>query len=344
MVIINLGTTWQILRDIMITHNDTRDTMVLELLSGPLKIPLAANATGCIAVLIADTLLVRHDDISGNKVLTFCRYGGAMCCGGATRSSWPSSRCYCSEKSVRDIFVLTNISITDCFSALIPILLVLNANLGPGKVSIICLFFFLSIGITVLATGLIMYRIADVSKRSRGEITKYQYAMEVLVESGVMYSVTLLISGVLLAVRGNDFTHYTLVQASSYWGGILTPVTVNIAFIACGNDANYTIFVFQGIAPTLITMRIVSGTARDETTWTQPVSGMVFNHTPRGHTGQSSTFNASETALKGYSTHNASKDAASSVERKPSHDSFAGHESDMVFRKENLAITPGTAV
>jgi hypothetical protein len=291
MVIINLGTTWQILRDIMITHNDTRDTMVLELLSGPLKIPLAANATGCIAVLIADTLLV-----------------------------W---RCYVLWRRNKILLAFFTLLLLGEV-ALIPILLVLNANLGPGKVSIICLFFFLSIGITVLATGLIMYRIADVSKRSRGEITKYQYAMEVLVESGVMYSVTLLISGVLLAVRGNDFTHYTLVQASSYWGGILTPVT--------------------GIAPTLITMRIVSGTARDETTWTQPVSGMVFNHTPRGHTGQSSTFNASETALKGYSTHNASKDAASSVERKPSHDSFAGHESDMVFRKENLAITPGTAV
>lgn len=103
----------------------------------------------------------------------------------------------------------------------------LNSDLGPGRVSIICLFFFLSIGITALATGLIIYRIADVSKRLPGETSRYQYVIEVLVESGVMYSITLLISGVLTAVRGDHFTRYTLVQASCYWGGILTPVTVN---------------------------------------------------------------------------------------------------------------------
>jgi hypothetical protein len=117
MVIINLSTTWQILRDIIVTHNDTRDTMVLELLGGPPKIPLAANAAAGIAVLIADTLLVRHDDIGGKKTaFSFSvRYGGAMCCGGATRSSWSSSRFYCSEKSVSDsFFVLASISITDC--------------------------------------------------------------------------------------------------------------------------------------------------------------------------------------------------------------------------------------
>lgn len=261
--------------------------MVLELMGGPLQIPLAANATGCIAVLIADTLLV-----------------------------W---RCYVLWRRNKILLAFFTLLLLGEV-ALIPILLVLNANLGPGKVSIVCLFFFLSMGITVLATSLIIYRIADVSKRSRGEITKYQYAMEVLVESGLMYSATLLISGVLLAVRGNDFTNYTLVQASSYWGGILTPVT--------------------GIAPTLITMRIVSGEARDETTWTQPVSGMVFGHTPRGQTAHSNTFNGSETAFKG----DGSKDAASSVERKPSHDSFGGHESDMVFRKEHVVVNPATAV
>ncbi|KAF5310049.1 hypothetical protein D9619_010482 [Psilocybe cf. subviscida] len=57
-VAINLGTTWQELRDVMITHNDTRDTMVFELADGPFQVPQVANATGFIAALIADTLLV----------------------------------------------------------------------------------------------------------------------------------------------------------------------------------------------------------------------------------------------------------------------------------------------
>lgn len=59
MVIVNLGTTWRCLRDIMLAHNDTRDAMILELLKGPLGMAHAVNAAGCIAVLIADTLLVR---------------------------------------------------------------------------------------------------------------------------------------------------------------------------------------------------------------------------------------------------------------------------------------------
>ncbi|KAF5310055.1 hypothetical protein D9619_010484 [Psilocybe cf. subviscida] len=194
MVIINLGTTWQILRDIMITHNDTRSPMVLEVVGGPLQIPLAANATGCIAMLIADTLLV-----------------------------W---RCYVLWRRNKTLLVsFTPLLLGEV--ALIPIECVLNANLGPGKMPIICLFFFLSMSITALATGLIIYRIADVSNRIPGARFRYQYIIEVLVESGLMYSTTLLISGVLLAARKNNFTKYTLVQASSYWGGILPPVTAN---------------------------------------------------------------------------------------------------------------------
>ena len=113
--------------------------------------------------------------------------------------------------------------------ALIPILLVLNADIGPGQVSIICLFFFISIGVTILATALITYRVVDVSRRSTGQTrSRYQYTIEILVESGIMYSSTLLIAGVLLAVRGNiDGPNYSITQAASYWGGILTPVTVS---------------------------------------------------------------------------------------------------------------------
>lgn len=90
------------------------------------------------------------------------------------------------------------------------------------------------LGITVLTTGLIFYRVAHVSDRMPGQKSRYLYAIEVLVESGVRFSATLLIAGVLLVTCGNDITNYPLVQPASYWGGILTPVTININFSRCG--------------------------------------------------------------------------------------------------------------
>ncbi|KAF5310054.1 hypothetical protein D9619_010485 [Psilocybe cf. subviscida] len=85
-------------------------------------------------------------------------------------------------------------------------------------------------------------------------------------------------------------------------------------------------------------MRTVSGTARDETTWTQPISGIFFNNSLHGQTGQSSSVNGSlsATALNDLSAHNPSQEAASSVEKTPSNDSFGGHETDTVFRKMGL--------
>jgi hypothetical protein len=134
--------------------------------------------------------------------------------------------------------LLQNIGISDqdfrprAHVALIPIILVLHVGVGPANLSPICLFFFISAGITVLATALIIYRIIDVSQYSTGQAkSRYQYIIEILVESGIMYSTTLLISGVLLAVGGNIGSSnptIALTQAASYWGGIVTPVTVSV--------------------------------------------------------------------------------------------------------------------
>ncbi|KAF5310050.1 hypothetical protein D9619_010481 [Psilocybe cf. subviscida] len=172
--------------------------------------------------------------------------------------------------------------------------------------------------------GLIIYRVASVSNRMPGETSKYQYLIEVLAESGVMYCITLLIADILLVVRGNDFTRHAVVQAASYWGGVSTPVT--------------------GIAPTLITMRAISDRARDETTWTQPVSGIFFHNPSRGHTGQSSSSNGRTTTATGFSAHNASLEATSLVERKLVNEPFGGQETDMALHQENVDITPDIAV
>ncbi|KAF5327208.1 hypothetical protein D9619_004561 [Psilocybe cf. subviscida] len=231
MIITNLAATWKIARSILVVHDESRDTMAVELFTGSVALTYAANATGCIAILIADLLLCWRCYILWQK------------------NKW--------MLGAFTLFLLGEV-------ALIPILLVLNANLGPGQVSIICLYFFISIGITVLATALIIYRVIDVSRRSTGQTKgRYQYTIEIAIESGAMYSITLLIAGVLLAVRGKmDGPNYSITQAASYWGGILTPVT--------------------GIAPTLIASRISSGRARDEKQWSQPMSGVSV---PRRHTG-----------------------------------------------------------
>lgn len=113
------------------------------------------------------------------------------------------------------------------YTALIPILLVLNVKLGPKGVSIICLFFFVSTGITVLTTSMIIFRIISVSKNSvRATGPKFQYTIEILVESGALYSATLLISGVLLATQG--VSNLTLTESAAYFNSILPPITVTL--------------------------------------------------------------------------------------------------------------------
>ncbi|KAF5319634.1 hypothetical protein D9619_008857 [Psilocybe cf. subviscida] len=253
MVITNLAGQWKVARSVLVVHNESRDTMMLDLLTGSVALVDAANASGCIAIVIADSLLC-----------------------------W---RCYTlwqKNKWMLGVFAAPLLGEV----ALIPILLVLNVRVGPAQVSVICLFFFISSGITVLATALITYRIIDVSQNSNGQArSRYQFIIEILVESGVIYSATLLITGVLLAVGGNIAVpnhSVALTQAASYWGGIVTPVT--------------------GIASTLIALRISSGTARDARQWTQPVTGISFR---RRHTGKDfllSTLNGTSVSVSKFST------------------------------------------
>lgn len=58
MVIINLAGAWKIARSILVVHDESRDTMAVELFTGSVALTNASNAAGCIAILIADSLLV----------------------------------------------------------------------------------------------------------------------------------------------------------------------------------------------------------------------------------------------------------------------------------------------
>ncbi len=116
--------------------------------------------------------------------------------------------------------------------ALIPTYLVLNTTLGPHQISIICLYFLISVGITTIATSMIAYKIIALSKRRQEHIRRYEYTTKIIVESGLMYSVTLFITAVLLAVQGSSLDNLNVVQAAAYFGAILTPMTVRDTFLS----------------------------------------------------------------------------------------------------------------
>jgi hypothetical protein len=58
MVVINLAGQWKVARSVLVLHDESRDTMMFDFLTGSVAVVDAANAAGCIAILIADSLLV----------------------------------------------------------------------------------------------------------------------------------------------------------------------------------------------------------------------------------------------------------------------------------------------
>lgn len=93
MIVINLASTWDILRSVVVLNDATRDTMALEILGGPLRVPRLANASGSIAILIADSILVsRLLDKKTSSLLIECgRRGDAMYIGSETHWSLEGS-------------------------------------------------------------------------------------------------------------------------------------------------------------------------------------------------------------------------------------------------------------
>ncbi|KAF5327291.1 hypothetical protein D9619_003918 [Psilocybe cf. subviscida] len=89
-------------------------------------------------------------------------------------------------------------------------------DLVPGTLML------LSLGTTVLATSLIIYRIYIVSKDSGNGSDRYNFTMEVLAESGAMYAATLLVVCVFLITPGTTFN--AAPSNISFWVGVVTPM------------------------------------------------------------------------------------------------------------------------
>lgn len=90
-------------------------------------------------------------------------------------------------------------------------------------------FYLLSLAVTILATGLIIYRILSVVKQSEGEGSKYSLTIEMLVESGVLYASSLAITSVLF-IRSELQSTVGVQEAGIFWQiAILPPITVRSA-------------------------------------------------------------------------------------------------------------------
>ncbi|KAF8990222.1 hypothetical protein BDQ17DRAFT_1333606 [Cyathus striatus] len=224
LTMINFAVTWAVVRSIFITNNATRQTMATKMFVNSINTLQIGNGAGVISILIADSLLV-----------------------------W---RCYMLWLKNKWLLALFGIPLL-AEVALIPVLLALNLSIGPKHIPVICIFFFISMGITIFATSMIIIRILTVS-RAGGTAGRYRYVIEILVESGILYSTLLFITGVLQALTTAPLP---VTEAATYFTAVLIPVT--------------------GIAPTLISERIMTSTERDEEKWSQPVSFLKFKHTAK---------------------------------------------------------------
>lgn len=102
----------------------------------------------------------------------------------------------------------------------------ISLNLGDNVDVVIGLFLLTSLGVTILATGLIIYRIVSLARDAWGEANKYYLTIEALLESGALYAITLTIEAVLLEVRRKYPNNGVLWQVANYWGGLLLPIAV----------------------------------------------------------------------------------------------------------------------
>lgn len=113
---------------------------------------------------------------------------------------------------------------------LLPVWLVTNITLGP--LSFVSLYFIVSFSVTVISTSLIVYRIVTVSRRGDSKIAPYRFTIEILVESGALYTTNILVAGILLVLQANGTQAPWIIETSQILYSILVPVTVCRVFLS----------------------------------------------------------------------------------------------------------------
>lgn len=126
----------------------------------------------------------------------------------------------------------------------------------------------LSFGTTLVLMLLIVYRIMSINTRNRAiweknslddaygpSASRVRSAVEILVESSMMYAISIFVLFVLLAIENPTYV---------YAQAVVTQITVGTSacayHVACSR--------LKGLAPTLILTRISLGLARPPETWT----------------------------------------------------------------------------
>ncbi|KAK0477745.1 hypothetical protein EDD18DRAFT_1020434, partial [Armillaria luteobubalina] len=101
----------------------------------------------------------------------------------------------------------------------------------------IILYTSFTMATTILCTLLIIYRILTISHRGMG-IRTFRGIIEIIVESALIYSSTLLVYLILVACKSHKGTYFAILASFA-----------------------------RGIAPTLIVGRVAAGHARPEESW-----------------------------------------------------------------------------
>lgn len=91
--------------------------------------------------------------------------------------------------------------------------------------------FALSLGITVTASVLIIYRVVTVSRQLNNNINPYHYTIKILVESGILYTANILICGLLLILQSSGIYNPGSIRATYDFNAILAPVTVSLSVL-----------------------------------------------------------------------------------------------------------------
>ncbi len=144
-----------------------------------------------------------------------------------------------------------------------------------GNIGIwLILYISFNIATTILCTLLIIYRIITVSHAGMG-VRSFRGIIEIIVESALIYSITLLVYLVLVACNSDKGPYLDLLAA-------LTRVCL-IHLLFCSLALMLT--SLKGIAPTLIVGRVAAGHARPDESWKESItSSLHFGH----HSGDQS--------------------------------------------------------
>lgn len=126
-------------------------------------------------------------------------------------------------------------------------------------VTLSIVYFWMSIATSLMTTSLIIFRILQVQRMSpeSGSHRRFRPAIEIIVESAILYSVTLIIFTALDVIKTSNVFFAQNIHAQMAVRNTLS--IYSIPMLTCHN---------QGIAPLLITLRVGAGFARPQEEWT----------------------------------------------------------------------------